>query len=59
MLIVTIPLFNGLYDGLYQYLHSDSVSDEYLLRYRDIDVMKCQNDVENDWKCAKSSIFVV
>ena len=46
--MVTIPLFNGFYDDLYQYLQSDSVSDEYLLRYRDIDVMKCQNDVEND-----------
>ncbi len=57
--MATIPLFNGLYDGLYQYLHSDSVSDEYLLRYRDIDVNKCQNYVENDWKCAKSLIFVV
>ena len=40
--------FNGLYSGLYQYLQSDSVSDEYLLRYRDIDINKCQNYVEND-----------
>ena len=54
-----IPPFNGFYDDLYQYLQSDSVSDEYLLRYRDIDVMKCQMDAENDWKCAKSLIFVV
>ena len=46
--MATIPLFNGLCDGLYQYLHSDTVSDEYLLRYRDIDVIKCQNDVKND-----------
>ena len=57
--MATIPLFNGFYDGLYQYLQSDSVSDESFLRYRDIDVNKCQNDVENDWKCAKSLIFVV
>ena len=57
--MATIPLFNGFYDGLYQYVQSDSVSDEYLLRYRDIDVNKCQNYVENDWKCAKSLIFVV
>ena len=35
--MATIPLFNGFNDGIYQYLQSDSVSDEYLLRYRDIE----------------------
>ena len=31
--MTTIPLFNGFYDGLYRFLQSVSVSDEYLLRY--------------------------
>ena len=31
--MATIPIFSGFYDGLYQFLQSVSVSDEYLLKY--------------------------
>ena len=55
--MTTIPLFNGFYDGLYRFLQSVSVSDEYLLRYhsywRRLTSIWCQNDR----KYAKSSIW--
>ena len=61
--MASVPLFNGFYDGLYRFLQSVSVPDEYLLRLTllltSIDVNLMLKMIENKRKCAKSSIFVV